>query len=89
MVIQVHVSFFDVIGNTVYKAIKTFTTTDVAFGAEIEGKKVIARTDLTHGGREYYRVMQYDAYGCLVDWFRLSASYEGSSYSSEDTFRAT
>ena len=79
--------FFDVIGNTVYEVIKTFTTTDVAFVAEIEGKKVIARTDLTHVGREYYRVMQYDACGCLVDWFRLSASYEGSSYSSEDTFK--
>lgn len=80
--------FFDVIGNTVYEVIKTFTTTDVAFAAEIEGKKVIARTDLTHGGREYYRIMQYDACGCLVDWFQLSASYEGgSSYSSEDTFK--
>lgn len=78
--------FFDVIGNTVYKVIKTFTTTDVAFAAEIEGKKVIARTDLTHGGRQYYIIMQYDACGCLVDWFRLFASYEGRSYTSEDAF---
>ena len=79
-------AFFDVIGDTVYNVIKSSGTADKAYVAEMEGKRVIARTDLSHGGRKSYRIFQYDACGCLVDFFRLSASYEGSSYTAEDEF---
>ena len=79
-------SFFDVIGDTVYNVIETSGTADIAYVAELEGRRVIARTDLTHGGRQFYLIMQYDACGCLVDLFRLYASYEGASYTEEDEF---
>lgn len=79
-------ALFDVIGDTVYNVIETFFTTDIAHVVEMEGKRVIARTDLTHGERECYEIMQYDACGCLVDFFGLYAFYEGSSYSAEDKF---
>lgn len=79
-------AFFDVIGDTVYNVIETSGTADIAYVAEQEGKRVIARTDLTHGGRKFYIIMQYDACGCLVDLFRLYASYEGASYTEKDEF---
>lgn len=79
-------AFFDVIGDTVYEVIETYTTTDFASVAEMEGKRVIERADNLYVGREFYRIMQYDACGCLVDWFQLYASYEGDSYSAEDEF---
>lgn len=78
--------FFDVIGDTVYKVIRTGSTTDVAYVAEIENKRVIVRTDLTHGGRLSYRIMAYDSCCCLIDWFHLYAGYEGASYSNDDKF---
>lgn len=78
--------FFDVIGDTVYKVLHTGSTTDVASVALIKGKKVIERTDLTHTGRKYYWVMEFDACCCLVDWFNLHASYDGQKYSEEDEF---
>lgn len=79
-------AFFDVIGDTVYNVIETHGTADVAYVAELDGKRVIARTDLTHGGRKCYKIMQYDACGCLVDFFGLSAFYEESNYSVGDDF---
>lgn len=79
-------SYFDVVGDTVYKVLKTGSTTDVSYAAEMEGKRVVVRTDLTHGGRQYYRVMTYDGCGCLTDWFKLSAEYEGADYGIGDSF---
>lgn len=79
-------AFFDVIGDTVYNVMETHGTADRAYVAEMEGKRVFARTDLMHGGRKFYIIMQYDSCGCLVDFFRLFASYEGDSYSAEDKF---
>lgn len=79
--------FFDVIGDTVYKVLETGSATDAASVAEIEGKRVIERTDLTHAGRKSYRIMKYDACGCLIDWFHLYAEYEGSDYSDDDVFQ--
>lgn len=78
--------YLDVVGDTVYKVLKLSSTTDVSYAAEIEGKRVVARTDLTHGGRQYYWVMTYDGCGCLTDWFKLSTSYEGSDYGAGDSF---
>lgn len=78
--------FFDVIGDTVYLCLKTGTTTDVSYVAEREGKRVIARTDLTHAGRKRYEIMTYDACCCLVDWFCLYTAYEGEKYSADDKF---
>ena len=78
--------FFDVIGDTVYRLFGTFTTTDVGRVAEMEGSKVIAKTDLGHVGRQIYRIMKYDSCCCLVDWFTLAAGYEGNYYSAEDKF---
>ena len=78
--------FFDVIGDTVYKVIRASGTADIAYIVEIEGKRAIARTDLTHGGRRCYSIFQYDACGCVVDFFGLYTYYEGSSYTAEDEF---
>ncbi|MDE6747580.1 MAG: hypothetical protein K2K21_00745 [Lachnospiraceae bacterium] len=78
--------FFDVIGDTVYKVIRASGTADIAYIVEMEGKRVIARTDLTHGGRRCYSIFQYDACGCVVDFFGLDAYYEGSRYTAEDEF---
>lgn len=78
--------FFDVIGDTVYYVIRASGTADIAFIVEMEGKRVIARTDLTHGGRQCYTIMQYDVCGCIVDFFGLDAYYEGSRYTAEDEF---
>lgn len=78
--------FFDVIGDTVYRLFETSSTTDVGSIVEMGGKKVIARTDLTHVGRQYYRITTYDSYCCIIDWFTLSASFEGNNYSAEDEF---
>lgn len=78
--------YFDVVGDTVYKVLKTVSTTDVSYVAEMGGKKVVVRTDLTHGGRQYYRVMTYDGCGCLTDWFVLSVWYEGTDYGAEDRY---
>ena len=44
-------AFFDVIGDIVYNVIETSGTADIAYVAELEGKRVIVKTDLTHGGR--------------------------------------
>lgn len=78
--------YFDVVGDTVYKVIKTGSTADVSYVAEMNGKRVVVRTDLTHGGRKYYWVMTYDGCGCLTDWFELSAGYEGEDYGTEDRY---
>lgn len=78
--------YFDVVGDTVYKVLETVSTTDVSYVAETEGKRVVVRTDLTHRGRQYYRVMTYDGCCCLTDWFTLSVDYEGEDYGSGDRF---
>lgn len=78
--------YFDVIGNTVYRVLETSSTTDMSHVAEFQGKRVIARTDLGHIEREYYRIMEFDPCCCLIDWFVLSASYEGTTYTEEDEF---
>lgn len=78
--------FFDVIGDTVYLLLETGSTTDVASVAELNGKRVIERTDLTHAGRESYRIMEFDACGCLIDHFHLYTEYADDDYSIEDTF---
>lgn len=78
--------YFDVVGDTVYEILKTCSTTDVSYVAEPDGKRVVVRTDLTHGGRQCYWVMTYDGCGCLTDWFRLCASYEGQNYGPGDSF---
>ena len=79
--------FFDVIGDTVYKLLRTSGTADCGGIAEIEGKRVIERTDLLHGGRKVYEIMEYDSCCCLIDYFTLSAVYEGEDhYSVEDNF---
>ena len=78
--------YLDVVGDTVYKVLKTSSTTDVSYAAEVEGKRVVARTDLTHGGRQYYWVMTYDGCDCLTDWFKLSVVYEGADYGVGDSF---
>lgn len=72
--------FFDVIGDTVYKVLRTSSTTDVAYVAEFNGKRVVVRTDLTHRGRQSYRIMEFDPCCGLVDWINLYAEYEGSDY---------
>ena len=79
-------SFFDVIGDTVYLLLHTSSTTDVGSVAEIDNTRVIERTDLTHGGRKYYEIMQYDSCGCLVERFSLYAEYEGERYRASDRF---
>lgn len=78
--------FFDAIGDMVYKVLETGSTTDVAYIAEIEGKRVIVRTDLTHTGRQSYRIMKFDACCCLIDWFHLYTEYDETNYSAEDMF---
>lgn len=78
--------FFDVIGDTVYPVLHTSFTTDTASVAEVDGERVIERTDLSHVGRKYYRIMTFDYCCCLVDWFSLHVSYEGDSYTEEDEF---
>ena len=78
--------YFDVVGDTVYKVLKTGSTTNVSYVAEMDGKRVVVRTDLTHGGRKYYWVMTYDGCGCLTDWFELSAKYEGEDYGAGDRY---
>ncbi len=65
---------------------KTSGTGDVGSVAEIKETRVIARTDLTHAGRNIYRIMQYDSCCCIIDWFTLSAGFEGGSYAAEDEF---
>lgn len=78
--------FFDVIGDTVYKVLHTGSTTDAASVAVFGGKRVIERTDLTHGGRKYYWIMEFDSCCCVIDRFSLHVSYEGTGYSEEDVF---
>ncbi len=78
--------FFDVIGDTVYRLFETSSTTDVGSIVEMEGKKVIARTDLTHAGRQYYRIIIYDSCCCIIDWFELATGFEGDRYFAEDEF---
>lgn len=79
--------FLDVIGSTVYNVMEAYGTADHAYAAEMDGKRVIVSKDVSHGGRKCYIVKQYDACGCLVDFFRLFASYDGKdNYSDEDEF---
>ena len=78
--------YFDAVGDVVYKVLKTVFTTDVSYVAEMDGKRVVVRTDLTHVGRQCYRVMTYDGCGCLTDWFELSAWYEGTDYGAGDRY---
>ncbi len=79
-------AFFDVIGDMVYEVIETTSSTDFASVAEMKGKRVIERADYLYVGRKCYEIMQYDACGCLVDFFGLYAFYEESSYSAGDEF---
>lgn len=44
--------YFDTVGDTVYKVLRTSSTMDVSYVAELDGKRVVVRTDLTHGGRQ-------------------------------------
>lgn len=78
--------FFDVTGDTVYKVLRTGSTTDVASVVEIEGRKAVERTDLTHAGRKSYRIMKFDSCCCLIDWFHLYAGYGGADYTEGDRF---
>lgn len=78
--------FFDVTGDMVYKVLRTGSTTDVASVVEIEGRKAVERTDLTHAGRKSYRIMKFDSCCCLIDWFHLYAEYEGTDYSEGGRF---
>ena len=78
--------YFDVVGDTVYKVLETNGTADRSNVAEFQGKRVIARTDLGHIEREVYWIMEFDPCCCLIDWFCLSASYEGTTYTEEDEF---
>lgn len=79
--------FFDVTGDTVYEVLRTFFTTDTAYVVEIGGERVLARTDLSHTGRQIYRIMKYDACCCMTDWYGFSVEYEGERYSEGDRFR--
>jgi len=79
--------FLDVIGNTVYNVMEAYGTADQSHVAEMDGRRVIVSADVSHGGRKCYIIMQYDACGCLVDFFRLFAFYEGKDhYSAGDEF---
>lgn len=78
--------FFDVIGEIVYALLSTGSTTDCAFVGSMHGENVIIRTDLLHEGREVYRIMKYDACGCLIEYFSFSAEYEGEDYKEDDLF---
>lgn len=78
--------FFDVIGDTVYEVLVTGSTTDNGYVAEMNGRRVIERTDLLHSGRQLYRVQEYDACGCVIDEFRLTAYFEGDRYAEGDEF---
>ena len=78
--------FFDVIGETVYVVLETGGTADSASIASIADKKVIERTDLTHGGRKYYEIMQYDSCCCMVNRFSLYVEYGGANYTENDVF---
>lgn len=79
--------FLDVIGNTVYNVMEAYGTADQSHVAEMDGKRVIVSADVSHGGRKDYIIKQYDSCGCLVDFFRLFASYDGKDhYSAEDEF---
>ena len=78
--------FFDVIEETVYVLLRTGSTTDNAAVSQMHEENVIVRTDLLHAGRELYRIMKYDACGCLVDYYTFSASYEGENYTENDLF---
>ncbi len=78
--------YFDALGDIVYKVLKTVSTTDVSYVAEMDGKRVVVRTDLTHAGRQCYRVMKYDGCGCLTDWYELCAWYEGTDYGAGDRY---
>jgi len=78
--------FFDVIGDTAYRLFETTATTDVGNICEIEGKRVIERTDILHVGRQIYRITKYDSCCCIIDWFELATGFEGDRYSAEDEF---
>lgn len=81
--------FFDVIGDTVYRVMRIFDdTSGTTYIAERNGKRVIVTRDQLRGtkGLKSYVVRQYDSCGCLVDYFWLSASYEGADYSMTDEF---
>nr|WP_300783860.1 hypothetical protein [uncultured Acetatifactor sp.] len=78
--------YFDAVGDRVVKVLETAFTTEISCVAELDGKRVVVKTDLTHGGRQYYWVMTYDGCGCLTDWFRLSAGYEGMEYGAGDRY---
>ena len=79
--------FLDVIGNTVRNVMEAYGTANQVYVAEMEGKRVVVSADVSHGGRKCYVIRQYDSCGCLVDFFRLLAFYEGEdNYSAEDEF---
>lgn len=78
--------FFDVIGETVYVVLETSGTADSASVASMDGKKIIERTDLLHGGRKFYEIMQYDACCCMVNRFTLYVEYAGTNYTENDVF---
>lgn len=82
--------FFDVCGDEVYTVLRTGSFWDKAFVAEMEGKNIILRTNMCRYDKDYvdyYEIMEFDPYGCLIDRAELYAIYEGKEYSEEDTFR--
>lgn len=78
--------FFDVIGDTVYYLLQTGGTIDNAYVGKFADRDVIVRADYLYSGRNYYRILTYDACGCVIDNFKLSASYEGKDYTEDDKF---
>lgn len=68
-------SFFDTFGDNVYLMFSSGGTADMASVVTTESGNVIIRCDIGHGGRQIYDVSTYDACGCLVDWYELSAEY--------------
>lgn len=79
--------FFDVIGDTVYEVLQTSGTADNGYVAEMNGRKVIERTDLLHSGRQCYQIIEYDSCCCVVDQFSLCTYFEGHHYTEGDEFK--
>lgn len=79
------ISFFDTFGDNVYLLFSSEGTADMAEVHTNKSGNQIIRCDICHGGRQIFDVSTYDACGCLVDWFELSAEYYGNS---NDTYDA-
>ena len=59
--------YFDVIGDTVYRLLEAHGTGNNGYISGMEGRRGIDITDLLHGGRKVYEIMEYDSCCCLVD----------------------